>query len=588
MLVTTRKAIQRPTGQLSEKYNFRNEKRALPAVTGAPPKVNVALYDDWARHHTSLTSSSAGKPILSSAVTKANHPAIRAKADSLLDAIAKGSVARAAYLLREKGADPNAVDEQGDVAKAAYLSKMKVASSDTINLAGASMLHVAAITGNARMCALLLYYGADSNSHISFEGLEISRKQFTPYRVADKGSQAEELLALLKGKLQVNNIPSSLPINMTHVAKEKLVEAMRPYVDSRVNESLTLSQETETMLRSNGLEDEEKQCKLTSTIHQLKPGQFLWFSNGVRGHGLDFVIRKSAEDNLEFAIANRGNWADQFHSKDKKGQLFLYHPKVFILNSNNTDQELKSVVDNLAQNITTTYREFNMDSFVDGPTYYERFDLSRKFPGVDELMHYGKPGLPQVWNNCTTISQWAAVDFMLPSNDQKAKEQQLQKIYKAYESKWDVSMQALIPDLSHEHLATIVSQAKAHNKPNFNLAHMLFLMAEELTNSDVERLSLYKEALETYQGVLKSGNGGIGFEGELSEKAKIFLHEHIEKCRSHIEALSSRVSCMELKQNQNHLFWFTKSNNALDSQIAKDTSKSTGNNHKDNNRPSLF
>lgn len=408
------------------------------------------------------------------------------------------------------------------------------------------------------MCALLLYYGANSNTQVDFEGLQADRSLFTPYRVAEKGSPAEVLLALLKGKLQANNLKSSLPINMTHVAKDKLIDSVRPFVGSAFNQSLSLSRGAEAMLCRHDLPYTYKQSRLAETIHSLNPDQFIWLSNGFRNHAVDLIVECSAQGDLKFVIANRGNWAQQYHSVVEKGELFLFCPKVYILPAKTSARQLGVVVDYLARAITTTYEDFNMDFFVEGPAFYARFDLSGQFPEVNELRQHGKPGVPQVLNNCTTISLWAALDYLLSSREPELAQTKLQNIYDAYDNAWSSSIQEAVPEMSQEDLVAIVSQAKVQSEPSFNLAHLLYLMAEETSNSDGDRLSLYQDAQKNYQSVLTRDTGGPELEGPLSEALRRFISEHIEKCELQINSLRKRLKSGDVVQTKNHLYWFSK------------------------------
>lgn len=483
---------------------------------------------------------------------------MRAQAACLLDAVSKGAFARAAYLLREKAADPNMQDQSGRLTKRICLLKRPVARYDSLNLKGASALHLAALTGDAKMCALLLCHGADSNKESHFEGLDIDRKLYTPYRVAETGSAAEDLLALLKAKLQINNIRSSLPINMTHRAKDKLILAMRPFVNDGFNESLTLSQQTETMLLRSDLSTKDKQTQLTEKIKDLGSHQFLWLSNGFRGHAVDLIVHNSHADGLLLVIANRGNYAMQYHSLAKIGSLVQIFPKVYSIHQANLKANLNSVIHCLAGAIATTYSDFKSDFFVDGQEFYNRFNLSSQFPAVQELRQYGPPGIPQVLNNCTTLSLWTAVDYLLSAEGVKPAQHLSEWVYNAYQAALDQEIQESVSGLSYDHLNSIVTHAKSLDKTSFNLSHMLFLIAQESSMEKAEKLHLYSEARTAYQNILDEDNGGPELEQPLTKNTQMFISQQIKKCDLQIKSLQDTSKVSGKETGDNHLYWFTK------------------------------
>lgn len=343
---------------------------------------------------------------------------------SIQDAIKNGaSVHRVQYLIKN-GADPHVVDS-------------------SLN---ENALHAAAKTGSAEMCALLLYRGDDlTKKNVS---------GYTPLELAPKKSSAEVLLASVKSKLQNNNLRTQgmLP-EMLFFVKQNMISSIRPLVDEDINQSLDLGVAVENALLSK---NDDKAQYVKFVIKDLKANQFLWFSNGFDGHAINFILKKNEGNHLEFVIANRGSFSDIFHSKDESGHIF---PIVYLMGENESSVNREAFIDRIVSSLIKVYEHYRSNNFMDGYEFYNEFDLSQMH-GVEELMQYGPPSLPQQSDNCITMSHWAAVDYLFP---EESADTCLEEIRMAYENLLDKEIAQAVPRLTGPHLSHIVDIAKAYN-----------------------------------------------------------------------------------------------------------------------------
>lgn len=320
-------------------------------------------------------------------------------------------------------------------------------------------LHTAARMGDAKMCALLLYWGADI-AHANTGGE-------TPDEVACKGSEAEAFLFAMKSKLQSHHVRTGgMKSQLSYLVKQNMISAMRPLVNEVTQQSLDLSAAIEEQLLTQYIEGKSEY--LYAAIDNLKPNQFLWFSYAFQEHLVNFSIKKTDEGELHFVIANHGDWSQKFHDHDADGKIY---PKVYALKSDAPDASRDVFINHIADKTSEIFDEylsavnpvFQDGGLRDGYVFYREFDLS-EIPGVEELTHYGTPGLPQDEDECATESHRAMLDYLFPLENSGVT---VQDIDSAYERFLDEKIERIVPRLSGQHLDQVVNVAKEKKPPVF-------------------------------------------------------------------------------------------------------------------------
>lgn len=320
-------------------------------------------------------------------------------------------------------------------------------------------LHTAAKMGDATMCALLLYWGGD----ITHRNIENE----TPDEVAVEGSEAQTLLYAMKSKLQNNNIGTNAMCHqMMYFVKQSIISTMRSIDNENIQKSLDVSLALEEELL---LTDKEgKNERLKNAIQNLEPNQFVWLSSAFQDHAISIVIKKTVEHDIEFVIANRGEWSETFHDQDETGQVY---PKVYALKADAADESKELFMNHVSDGVADFYEEyldavkpgFETTSLRSGYVFYRGFNLS-VIPDVVELVRHGTPGVPQNEDNCVTVSQWAALDYLFsPDNSEVT----FSEIHAAYENYLDKEIEKIVPRLTGQLLDQVVETAKGKTANTF-------------------------------------------------------------------------------------------------------------------------